>query len=61
MYYLIWISGCLLPLPVVMCVLGPVLYCCCYAVPGITDSILSFLTCTIAKRGVILICLLFRD
>ena len=34
MYYLIWSSGCLLSLPVVMCVLGPVLSCYCYAVPG---------------------------
>ena len=51
MYYLIWSSGCLLPLPVVMCVLGPVLSCYCYAVPGMTDSILSFLYCTIANRG----------
>ena len=45
-YYLIWSSGCLLSLPVVMCV-----SCYCYAVPGMTDSILSFLSCTIAKRG----------
>jgi len=53
MYFLyhIWSSGCLLSLPVVMCVLGPVLSCYCYAVPGMTDSILSFLSCAIAKRG----------
>ena len=53
MYFLyhIWSSGCLLSLPVVMCVLGPVLSCYCYAIPGMTDSILSFLSCTIAKRG----------
>ena len=51
MYYLIWSSGCLLSLPVVMCVLGLVLSCYCYAVRGMTDSILSFLYCTIAKRG----------
>ena len=30
MYYLIWSSGCLLSLPVVTCVLGPVLSCYCY-------------------------------
>ena len=50
MYYIIWSSGCLLSLPVVMCVLGPVLSCYCYAVPGMTDSIHSFLYCIIAKR-----------
>ena len=34
-----------------VCVLGPVLSCYCYAVPGMTDSVLSFPSCTIAKRG----------
>ena len=33
MYYLIWSSGCLLSLHVVMCVLGPVLSCPVVAVP----------------------------
>ena len=51
MYCLIWSSGCLLSLPVVMCVLGSVLSCYCCAVPGMTDSVLSFVSCAIAKRG----------
>ena len=29
-------------MPVVMCVLDPVLSCCCYAVLGMTDSIFRF-------------------
>ena len=37
-FYLIWSSGCLLSVPVLMCVLDPVLSCCCYAVLGMTDS-----------------------
>ena len=50
MYYLIWSSGCLLSLHVVMYVLGSVLSCYCCAVPCMTDSVLPFLSCAIAKR-----------
>jgi hypothetical protein len=50
-FYPLWSSGCLLSLPVVMGVLGPVLSCCCYAVPGMTDSILSFFPVLLQRVG----------
>ena len=37
-------------MPVVMCVLGPVLSCCSYAVPGMTDSIFRFFL-VLLQRG----------
>jgi len=51
-FYHIWSSGCLFSLPVVMCVLGPVLSCYCYAIPGMTDSILLFFSCAIATNTI---------
>ena len=38
-------------LPVVMCVLGPVLSCYCYAVPGMTDSIFCFFPVLLQRGG----------
>jgi len=42
MYYLIRSSGCLLSLPVVMCVLGSVLSSYCYTVTGMTQNTKKF-------------------
>jgi len=50
-FYLIWSSGCLLSVPVVMCVLDPVLFCCCYAVLGMTDSIFRFFPVLLQRVG----------
>jgi hypothetical protein len=53
MYFfnLIWISGCLFSLPVLMCVLDPVLSCCCYAVLVMTDSIFRFFSVLLQRVG----------
>ena len=46
-----WSSGCLLSLPVVICVLDPVLSCCCYAVLCMTDSIFRFFPVLLQRVG----------
>ena len=50
-FYRVWSSGCLFSLPVVMCVLHPVLSCCCCAVLGMTDSIFRFYPVLLQRVG----------
>ena len=50
-FYHIWSSGCLFSLPVIMCVLDPVLSCCCCAVLGMTDSIFRLFPVLLQRVG----------